>query len=215
MNSMFPTLIQRGIGPSAVIAFIVAIGCSNGARPAKKASSANKKPTASSQGEHSDDPVTSFEAVIASIEKQISAPREYLKRHVGTYNQPPNFVGDPADAGKPFERYERVFREWRVKGHDIKKTDSLVSPYEAILVLESREQSVSGGKSRLQKPEDVLGKPFTWDGGWGDVRCSYKWRNGKWVPSKDEWPFNPSKVPDEEKSADESKVKGFSFKRLK
>ena len=187
---------------------VVGVGCN----PA--ASGTKKKASASSKNSETADPVKSFERLLASIEGQIASPREYLERAAGTYAQRPNFAGDPADAGKPYEHYDKMLREWRIKGYDVKRTDSLVSPYEAILVIEERESKAYGGKSRLQKPDDVLGKPYEWVDKWREKKCTYSWRDGKWVPDQKRWPFDPTKVPREEDNGGRTS-EVFSYKRLK
>ncbi len=178
------------------------------------ASGTKKTTSASSQKSETTDPVKSFERLLASIEGQIGSPREYLRRLAGTYAQRPNFAGDPADAGKPYEHYDKVLKEWRIKGYDVKRTDSLVSPYEAILVIEERESKAYGGKARLQSPDDVLGKPYEWVDKWREKKCTYSWRDGKWVPDQKRWPFDPAKVPREEDNGGRTS-EGVSYKRLK
>lgn len=189
---------ELGMLAALVVLCAVTVGCSSASL------SGGKKSAKKSARTKSSDPVKSFDALRDSIERQIAKPREYLERSTGTYNEEPNFSGKPEDAGQPFEKYDRLFRAWRIKGYDVKQTDSLVSPYQAILVLERRKKQAFGGEHRLQKPEDVLGKPYEWDSGWQEQRCTYNWRDGSWVPGKNEWPFDPEQSPEEEKNGGRS-----------
>lgn len=160
------------------------------------------------------DPVNAFDRVIKSIQAKIASPREYLGCARGNYNQRPNFGGPPEDAGKPFENYKKVMKEWEVKGYDVRRTDSLVSPYEAVLVIAYRETTASGGNARLQQPDDALRKPYGPPGKWFETKCTYNWRDGQWIPGRAEWPFGESSVPFEEKNGGQP-TPTMSYKRLR
>jgi hypothetical protein len=199
---------QLRVWPAVALLCAMALGCFPAPSSAKRNASSN------TQKSESGDPVKSFEKVLALVEQQLASPREYLERAAGTYAQRPNFAGNPDDAGKPYEHYDKVLKEWRIKGYDVKRTDSLVSPYEAILVIEERESKAYGGKARLQRPDDVLNKPYEWVDKWRERKCTYSWRGGKWVPDQKRWPFDPTMLPREEENGGK-KTDVFSYKRLK
>jgi len=207
---------------AALVVGAVGLGC----KPA--ASGTQKKAPTKSEKAEAVDPVKSFEKILSSIESQIASPREYLERSVGNFAQLPNFAGNPEDAGKPYEHYNKLKIEWRIKGYDVKKTDSLVSPFVAILVLEERRSEAYNGETtgpvgqrrsvenaRIERPEDVLDKPCDDKiGEWIQEKCTYSWRDGKWIPDKQRWPFDPTRVPREEDNQGKGSH-GFSYKRLK
>ncbi len=163
------------------------------------------------------DPVAAFKAVLALVNEQVSAPREYMKCSKGTYNQKPDFAGDDEDAGKPFEHWEKLRREIEIVGYDVAKTSSLVSPFQATLVIRSRTQSAGPGvRPRLQTEAMAMEAPYSPMTKWLKEECIYNFQEGVWVPVKDKWPFNPSKLPKEEQNggvADSGRVV-WTFKRL-
>lgn len=206
-------MTRRPVWTTLALICLIGGGCS----PATSLDSGKSATESHKSESKSSDPVKSFEALLSSIQSAVESPREYLELSTGTFNE-----GLPEIGGKPYVHYNRELITWRVKGYDVKRTDSMVSPFEAILVMEKKEDVAPGdgqGKgnteqTRIQTAEGAMRAPYTWSSGWKKVEGTYSWRDNRWVfnPSRAAggYPFDPTAVPWQEKEEQKS-----SYKRLK
>lgn len=88
--------------------------------------------TASSAGCGSS-PASQFGRVMAGIKKRAAQTREYIKVSRGTYTGGPH-------TGEKYESFSKTKWQWEVLGRDIRKTDSVTTPYTATVSYKVKEQ---------------------------------------------------------------------------
>ena len=139
-------LLEAGMGYGFLWVICATVGCS---------SPAPTSPVAASP--ESASPVATFDAVMSGIKKRATETREYMKFSSGVYTGGPH-------KGERYETFAKTKYDWEILGRDINKTDSVTSPYTAVVQYKRREHRAKNNPADWQQEwrnhGDALSSPY-------------------------------------------------------